>query len=115
MAGKIELPESVKVGWANYQIVVMDPDVGTARSLLGEHNSTDHIISVDISKGWPTSLEVLLHEITHAIFHAASYSEVDGPTEEYTTTVLGNGLTQVFMDNPHIVEFIRKVREAEGG
>ena len=114
MENKIELPETVKVGWANYKIVVMNPEVGMARCLLGEHNGAERIISVDISKGWSTSLEVLLHEIVHAIFHAASYSEVDKPTEEYTVTVLGNGLTQVFMDNPHIVEFISKVREMDG-
>ena len=52
-------------------------------------------------------LEVLLHEITHAIFYAYKiYSE---DNEERTCLIMGVAWVQVFRDNPWLVGLIQEI------
>ncbi len=50
------------------------------------------------------AIEVVLHEILHAVFHCADLSDKD--EEERTVSTFSTWLAMVFMDNPALVRWI---------
>jgi len=108
MTNKPELPSSVKIGYSTYEIEVLDHKVAYAKGCLGEINFDNGVIKIDTSATKSSVANTLLHEIIHAVYQAASAREVSNPTEEYLTCMYANGLTQVFVDNPDILTFIKE-------
>jgi hypothetical protein len=70
--------------------------VGQAHSL--EISTTDHPPSESVC--------TLIHEMIHAIFDHSGFQFKSKEDEEDVTICLGNGLTQIFKDNPDVIAWI---------
>jgi len=57
-------------------------------------------LAADLNRG--QALEVLLHEILHAIFHVFVIKDED--KEERTVSILGTALACLFQDNPELTK-----------
>ena len=99
------LPKSIRVGTTNYEILVVRPSENWGRCCtigfwieIGEDQGTG-----------VRAVETLIHEITHAIYHA--YVIKDGDDEERTVTTMARGWAQVYYDNPDLLRWMAKVIE----
>lgn len=54
-------------------------------------------------------LDTLIHELFHAIWFQMSISEHD-PEEEVIVRKMAGGFTQVLMDNSHLNDYIKAIR-----
>ena len=101
----MDLPEGIKV--AGIDVVVVDWDHGEADTFgaYGIFCKNENMIKIDTSKDHRRVTEVFIHEMLHAIW--AGYYLQDSDDEERIVSTLASGLTQVFRDNPDVVEFIQ--------
>lgn len=105
---KPKLPTSVKIGYIVYDIVDWNHEIADARNNYGEIDYVKNTIKVDTEHGGVKAANTLLHEIIHGVHRSASAHEVEGATEEFLTCIYADGLTQVFMDNPDVLDFIKE-------
>ncbi len=56
------------------------------------------------------ALDTFLHELNHAIF--VVYDLKDSDNEERIASVLATGWTQVYRDNPRVLDWIRSITNA---
>lgn len=101
-----KIPEKIKIGPHNYNIVVIKEAMADAIGINGDTNLNMHRIRICESLKGSVLLEVLLHEILHAIYKQYSLEQKD--KEERIVMSFGLGLTQVFVDNPDLLKFIQK-------
>ena len=94
----------VRIGYIDFAIHPF-PD-GFAANPDGKTDFTRQIIYVDDVLSPEAKACTLLHEILHAVWALHALSDDD--KEERIVTALGNGLSQVFRDNPELVTFIKK-------
>ena len=92
----------LKIGHLTYKVEQVDKEHMEAASIYGSCNHEKQTIKLSKEMTKERHAEVLLHEIIHAVFHAYNIRTEDG--EERVTTSLANGLTQVFVDNPDLME-----------
>lgn len=105
----IKIPDKVKIGPVNYDILFLDEVKETNGSdLMGLHEYSKARISLS-KKHLPNNdvaMVVLMHEILHGIFDAW---EINIKQEESVVSKLGSGLCTLLKDNPELVDYIRKV------
>lgn len=96
------LPEMIMVGPVPFKIVI-DHDL----SRLGECDFDAQTISLNPSNQGPIRMaETLVHEVMHAIHHAAGFREqIRVPEEEYVRRVEGLWLG-VLRTNPDLVMYL---------
>jgi hypothetical protein len=100
----LPLPPSIKVGYRDYTVEEMSDEGRDTH--VGFHFG--QLAALEINTEFPPDEVVctLLHEIIHAVFDVAGFTFRSKDDEEDVTICLGNGLTQVFKDNPHITKWI---------
>lgn len=99
------LPSHIRVGISDYEIVIVRPSENWGRC-----STTGNWIELGEDQGSGVrAVETLIHEITHAIYHA--YVVKDGDDEERTVTTLARGWAQVYYDNPDLLRWMAKVIE----
>lgn len=96
-------PKKVKVAGFDIDLVDLKPHVG--RGTFGEFSSLENVIRVDFSVNRIHMIDTLLHEIGHAIYW--TYGIHDTDEEERVVGVFATGWTQVYRDNPDLLEFIK--------
>ena len=96
------LPSEVKIGCHVYAIKSIDPELANALKVAGRCMPDCGVIELaaDLNRG--QALEVLLHEILHAIFHVFVIEDED--KGERTVSILGTALAWVFQDNPEFIK-----------
>ena len=98
----------VKVGALTYELV-NPTDVEEHTILDGAFGKCNRqTLKIYIKQSLPDDLyrSVLLHEVLHAI-HEQYMNSVDGPScEEDIVLMMEHGIMAVFVDNPHLVEFL---------
>lgn len=94
-----EVADSVLVG--NYQIGVVYCNVDDGH---GDFDCKKLEIRISDLLSGTALLEVLMHEIIHAIYWA--YSIDDKDKEERVVSLIGTGVAQVLRDNPNLVDLI---------
>lgn len=99
------LPKKVRVGYASYTIENWSTELATAASMYGECDNLNHIIRVRADLNPQEAANTLLHEIMHAAWKVGGCDEGD---QEKVVTILSNILTQVWQDNPDVMEWIGK-------
>jgi hypothetical protein len=100
-----KLPASVKIGHADYGIVIMGAAESTSRDRWGECSHVEGVIRV--MRYFPNSrqaAETLLHEINHAIY--AVWGVDDADREERVVEHMTAGLTCVLRDNPWLLAWL---------
>ena len=100
------LPASVKIGYRVYKIVEWTASQGAAANKYGECSHVMREIRVDLTHGMREGANTLLHEIVHAICSVWYQSEND--KEERTVSLISNGLSTVWVDNPDVMEWIAR-------
>jgi hypothetical protein len=57
------------------------------------------------------ALEVLFHELAHAVlYHFSGIEDMDSMTEEQIASAFGFGMATVFLDNPGLIDFVKYLR-----
>lgn len=99
-----KLPTSLRIGPFDYTVGEFADLEANAINRYGDCNKVLHRIRVDTEHGPLQTMDTLLHEITHAILSEYIWNQNDD--EERTVAVVATGFTQVYRDNPYLVEFI---------
>jgi hypothetical protein len=101
------LPDTIRVGPYDMRLLPMDGSHADAAGVFGYFKRRDQVIAIDVSHVSSAALaDTLLHEITHAIWWV--YGLEDKDEEERTVATLSTGWTQVYRDNPALLDWIRK-------
>ena len=73
----------------------------------GNYNAPQHKIRLREEMPFASkAIEVVLHELLHAIFHCADLNDKD--EEERTVAAFATWMTMVLMDNPALVSWLAK-------
>lgn len=105
MTNKIELPKSVRVGYATYKIEEWPVELANAAARHSECDKLNHIIRVRTDMKACETANSLLHEILHAIWNVGA---IDSGDEEKCVTIFANQLIQIMQDNPVVMDWITK-------
>lgn len=104
MNNKIKLPESVRVGFRTYKISELgDPGPSIRPNHFGWQDYDGARIIIETDTDCEMQAQVLLHEILHACW---KNGELPKKHEEHIVSVLSHTLTQVFQDNPEVMDWI---------
>ena len=104
----MNLPTKIKV--ACYDIAVEDwsKKEADAAGQYGEFSFQDLVIKVTTEGQANTTIaDTFIHEIMHAVY--CIYHIRDKDKEERTVTTLSTGMTQVYRDNPEVLQFIKEM------
>jgi hypothetical protein len=102
-----KLPPFVRVGPYDMTLAPTSGVKTFARRSVGEFSARELKISYAVeAPSKIDALDTLLHEINHAIFFA--YRIYDEDKEERTVGMFATAWTQVYRDNPWLLEWIRE-------
>lgn len=101
----MKLPEVIKVACFDVKIEDWKPISAAASSRFGEFSCLESLIRIDTSIDRIKVIDTLLHEICHAIYWA--YGIEDGDKEERVVGFFATAWTQIYRDNPHLLEYIK--------
>lgn len=113
MSDKIKLPESVRVGYRVYTIEAWASSEASGARRYGQCCHLSLKIKVDLTYGPVQAAETLLHELLHACWVVSSLDDIESPIEEVAVGHLSGILTQVFQDNPEVMDWIGKHARGE--
>ena len=104
-----ELPNSIKIGYVNYQFDFWSDTFASTEEAQGEFFQLAGKIGLKEST-IPSvhGVNTLLHEILHGIVYQYGLVETLGDREEQTVNTISNGLTAVLVDNPWLVDYMKK-------
>lgn len=112
MLGKVELfidrlHSGIKIGPHTVRIKVADELKAYGDTAWGTYDGASYVITLNKSLMTSKALvvETVLHELMHALWHHRALP--NRPKEERVVGNLSLGLTQVFQDNPWLLEWIR--------
>ena len=100
----MKIPREVKIANHIFKIKIDNKNM-KANNKHGECSPSELTIRISDDYNLSHIKETLLHEIMHGIWWA--YNVHDKDDEERTVTTLTVGLSQVFNDNPKIMEFLK--------
>lgn len=102
----MKLPERIKVAAFDIKIITFPDREAELRQLFGEFSALDQTIRID-SKivGTIKGIDTLIHELNHAIYWA--YGIYDEDKEERIVGAFATAWTQIYRDNPELLEFIK--------
>ena len=104
----MKLPTIIHIGHRQIKIKEISPKTASKDEIYGDYDSTKDLIRIDKSLKDGKKLNTLLHEIVHVLldhFHA----ELKLKDEEKVCEVLGVGLSDLFHNNPKLIELISSV------
>lgn len=99
-----QMPNLIRVGYRDYAVLAWDREDGQAAEMLGRCDSDAGRIHVDVTRDRQKVANVLLHELLHAAWAEANLQDEDD--EERTVSGLANMMSQIWRDNPLLVEYI---------
>ena len=101
----MNLPKAIKIGFRYYKI-----EVKKSREIQGYHGKSDcsrSVILIDWEDEDQIKRNTLLHEIIHCIWNEYSLNLKGEDFEERGIGCLTNGLMQVMLDNPELIEVFK--------
>lgn len=107
---KSKTPTTLKIGYQDVSVIETCFEKDTAMTDSdGYYSSSKASISIKEHSTPREKINTLLHESLHAIFHNYGMREVitDKDREEYIVNTIGNGITQLLVSNPDLVEWIK--------
>lgn len=100
----IQLPHPIKVGRQTVGFALIHPEEADDAKVWGYYDHGGKRIVLDAGLSGMRAVEVVIHEVTHAIFHLRAISPKWG--EEKTVTEFGIGWSHVLRDNPRFLLWI---------
>lgn len=107
-----KLPKTIKVAHLDYALDLVTQDFLTV--LRGQDDAIGHCswskqqIYVKKTLQGPQLVEVVLHEIHHAVTNTMTSFHGRTPGTEEITEMVGIGFATVFRDNPKLLKWITK-------
>jgi len=108
---KIQVPESIKIGYRDYKLEEWKQTVATANEAQGQFFQKEGIIGYVVDEKGVSHANTVLHEVLHAIIYQW-HIDLEEKVEELVVNGLANGLTTVFVDNPELMDYLKtKIKE----
>lgn len=102
-----ELPGSIRLGPFDIELAVRNGEGGDLTKNWGEFSSNRQVINIDRTIADTVRfVEVLVHEITHAIYWAYGVEEQD--KQERIVLTLARPWLQIYRDNPWLLKWLTK-------
>ena len=98
-------PTKIKVAAFDIEVVDFPPFEAAALNRFGQFTYTSLTIKIDHTIHRIKYVDTLLHELNHVIYWA--YGMEDEDKEERIVGTYATAWTQVFRDNPDLLEFIK--------
>jgi hypothetical protein len=105
----MNLPRSLRIGAYDIAIVPMTPAQVQAAGASGSFSPAELIIRIEPIGNPVAVVDTLLHEIGHAIYHAYLLESAD--PEERTVATMATAWTQIYRDNPGLLDWISGMLE----
>jgi hypothetical protein len=100
-----DLPDRIRVGPYDWKLEQWDVRESYSEKNYGDCNTVDMVVRVCTDHRWIKVVDTLLHELSHAIYHA--YSIASSDDEERTVALMSTAWVQIFRDNPWLHDYIR--------
>ena len=100
------IPEKIKIGYKEYRLEKWKQTVASANDAQGQFFAKEGIIGYTDDEKGVSHANTLLHEIIHAIVYQWNIDV--GEKEETIVNGLTNGLTTVLVDNPKLIDYLKK-------
>ena len=100
------IPEKIKIGYKEYRLEKWKQTVASANEAQGHFFAKEGIIGYTDEEKGVSHANTLLHEIIHAVVYQWNIDV--GEKEETIVNGLTNGLTTVLVDNPKLMDYLRK-------
>ena len=100
------IPEKIKIGYKEYRLEKWKQTVASANEAQGQFFEKEGIIGYTDEEKGVSHANTLLHEIIHAVVYQWNIDV--GEKEETIVNGLTNGLTTVLVDNPKLMDYLRK-------
>ena len=100
------IPEKIKIGYKEYRLEKWKQTVASANEAQGQFFAKEGIIGYTDDEKGVSHANTLLHEIIHAIVYQWNIDV--GEKEETIVNGLTNGLTTVLVDNPNLIDYLKK-------
>ena len=100
------IPEKIKIGYKEYRLEKWKQTVASAIEAQGQFFAKEGIIGYTDDEKGVSHANTLLHEIIHAIVYQWNIDV--GEKEETIVNGLTNGLTTVLVDNPKLIDYLKK-------
>ena len=98
------IPSSIRIG--AHDIKIRQAPKSLLKSAFGDYSADTKVLRLDKRACGPLVVETLLHELCHGIYD--NYGLQEGDSEERVVSSLGVALTQIFRDNPWLLQWIQK-------
>jgi Zn-dependent peptidase ImmA (M78 family) len=117
----MKLPTIIHIGHRKIKIKEISPKTASKDEIYGDYDSTKDLIRIDKSLKDGKKLNTLLHEIVHVLLDifilklkdeekvCEVHAELKLKDEEKVCEVLGVGLSDLFHNNPKLIELISSV------
>lgn len=102
------LPATLRIGHLTYRVIPLPR--AAAKTCSGYCDTEVQMIAIDIKRPLDRQLEILLHEIGHAIWDALGLRASEA--EERAVAVMAAGWTQVYQSNPALLRWISATSRA---
>lgn len=96
----IILPRPCKIGRHTVGFALIHPQEADDARVWGYYDHAGQRIVLDAGLSGLRAVEVVMHELTHALYHLKKISPKWG--EEKTVTAIGLGWAHLLRDNPHL-------------
>ena len=100
------IPEKIKIGYKEYRLEKWKQTVASANEAQGQFFAKEGIIGYTDDEKGVSHANTLLHEIIHAVVYQWNIDV--GEKEETIVNGLTNGLTTVLVDNPKLIDYLKK-------
>ena len=100
------IPEKIKIGYKEYRLEKWKQTVASANEAQGQFFAKEGIIGYTDEEKGVSHANTLLHEIIHAVVYQWNIDV--GEKEETIVNGLTNGITTVLVDNPKLMDYLRK-------
>lgn len=104
-----KLETVLRIGYADFSIFTTDEDRKEIDNAMGICYPNLHEIFISTKYNEIETVNTLIHEILHAVYHQANLE--CGDTEERLVCTLTNGLVAVFRNNPQLVKYIKRLNK----
>lgn len=105
-------PKALRVMGRNYS-VVFEKEATFKSTTAGLCDNQKMLITILEDQHPAEELDTVIHELLHAIWHQMSMGE-HLPEEEVLVRKTAGGLTQVFLDNTHLIKYIALIDNPKG-
>ena len=111
----IQLPHPIRIGRHIVAFALIHPEEADGARVWGYYDPNGKRIVLDAGVSGLRAVEVVVHEVLHAIFHLRKMNPRWG--EERTVTEFGKGVAHVLRDNPDfmlwLVSHLLKTNKSE--